>query len=271
VEIGFSERVCIIILMKNLIVTTKADLDTGNFTKCGEIFLLENFAAEFSRIKHEQFDTIYFRSHFSIPETLPNVFATEIDTVSRDFARNYFIDNTKTCAEIIDFEDKWQQYQIFRELMPETWRFRDAPKDEKLIYKKRISSRARGVAFSRDEVLDGENWIAQRKMEILCEMRIYIICGEIFPLASTKSNKTETQKVKILEIIRIANEEIEFAKKVAKMTPKKDFLGIDVAKTQSGLFLIEANRSPSFASFYKLSGINLAENLYKGVAKELFT
>ncbi|RYX79065.1 hypothetical protein EON76_04130 [bacterium] len=45
--------------------------------------------------------------------------------------------------------------------------------------------------------------------------------------------------------------------------------GIDIVRTAYGkLVLLEVNRSPGFAKFYDLTGINLADRLYEELSFE---
>jgi ribosomal protein S6--L-glutamate ligase len=43
---------------------------------------------------------------------------------------------------------------------------------------------------------------------------------------------------------------------------KFDLVGLDIAETHDGYYLLEVNRSPQFVNYLRLSSINLAEILY---------
>ena len=46
--------------------------------------------------------------------------------------------------------------------------------------------------------------------------------------------------------------------------PELDFVGVDLAIEEKGnLLIIEVNRSPQFMGYYKVTGVNLAEKVFR--------
>jgi len=249
--------------MSNLVVTTKIDLELNQFRNQATVLLLEDFAESWGEIQNSNFDTIYLRSHFSEKSTMPNNFAKEFSIINETFTgKAYFVDNISSLNSIEDFEDKYNQANLFKPFLPQTWRADQAPDRDDLIYKKRLSSCASGISFNRDGITDLENWIAQHRINIQQELRVYVICGDIISTASIKNSKTESQKVKVVDTRSLCSTEFQFIKNIMDKMPEIDFAGIDIAVTPDGLKLIEINRSPAFSSFLSITGLDLADELY---------
>lgn len=103
----------------------------------------------------KKYQTVYIRSHFSTPGYTPKDLRKEIDNLV-DLAKQTnpnlkFIDNMPSVDQIISFEDKWSQYELFGDLMPRT-KIYDQTTDisdfNRPIFKKRLSSRGQGVTWS---------------------------------------------------------------------------------------------------------------------------
>jgi glutathione synthase/RimK-type ligase-like ATP-grasp enzyme len=175
------------------------------------------------------------------------------------------MDLVRSCEEVMSIEDKWNQYKTFGiELMPKTYLEKDHGKLKGGgIFKRRLSSRARGIVWSINDITDPEDWIVQEYQSIQEELRVYIIRGEALQRAAVRSSKTKNSKVAVLELRDLLPEEISFTKQVSNKIPRLDFVGIDIIRTANGLKLLEINRSPDFAAYSRLSGGNLARNLYE--------
>ena len=125
-------------------------------------------------------DIVYFRDPFNFP----------IKQVNKDFLEKLIefsimknkilIDNFET-ADDFYFEDKWLQYNIFKDVMPKSYLLSDVDVrklDSRYIIKKRLSSKATGVFLAVNEKIlnEKENYIIQEKIrDYTKEYRVYII------------------------------------------------------------------------------------------------
>lgn len=253
-------------MKQHVLVTTTADLSIEQFRPFCQIILLDSSQSFDDSSVISRCHSVYIRSQFNNPRTMPYNFTQRIDAIGR-IARECrvpIIDQMGTVQEIVDFEDKWQQFQKFGEYMPRTTLATDTALDGgPVIFKKRISSRATGIAWSRREIVgDPRDWVCQALLEVEEELRVYIIRGEVVDIAAVRQNKTVDQKIRVTGVRKITKEEKRFAKGVYQRYPQLDFIGIDVALTPDGPRLIEVNRSPIFSSFTRESQRNLAESLY---------
>lgn len=214
-------------------------------------------------LKNNSFDYIYIRdpflklSHPEIKEKLSIIFANS--------KQARLIDNLKSIADVF-LEDKWKQYQKFPEVFPQTRLVASQIKPDfsKEFVKERISSMAKGVVFSLEEMKKDQNYLAQKKINIKKEYRVFSLFGETIDLMMVKSSKIDLTTKILGQKTEPLSEEIKtFVKKVDKVF-KFDFAGYDVAVDEKGkLYLLEVNRSCYFGAFYRLSGINLAEVFVK--------
>lgn len=135
------------------------------------------------------------------------------------------------------------------------------------IFKQRLSSRGRGVTWDEKLITPPrQNWIIQESITIDQELRIYLIGGQVYPVGAIRQSKTALQATEAIDSRQLTQDEIDFASKVSQLTPNLDIAGIDIARTSAGdLYLVEVNRSPGFAKFYDLTGVNLAEKLYANI------
>lgn len=213
------------------------------------------------KLTNNTYDYIYFGYHF---RTINKKAASDLfDIILKNKHDAYIIDNLKSIDDIY-FEDKWTQYQYFSEFMPHTQLLRtvsDAD-NKNNITKERISGRAEGIFFNSTE-LDKRNlnkYIIQDNMLIQKEYRIYVVCNEIMPEATIKSSKTLTSKVKVVGSEVLSSDVLAFTKKIIEKNTF-DLIGLDLAITKSGLFLIEINRTCLFNNYFKQTNINLAKVL----------
>lgn len=217
------------------------------------------------------YKTVYIRSHFSTPELTPQNFRNEIDNLVNQVKQLNpgveFIDNMLDVNEIINFEDKWAQYQLYGEFMPRTKIYNkgtDVSDFNHPIFKKRLSSRGQGVTWDIARADSSTNeWLIQESLDIKEELRVYVVRGKIYLTATIRQNMTEGMTVQAINSRMLSKEELVFAANVAAERPDLDMIGLDIAITQEDkLYLMETNRSPGFAKFYTLTGINLAAELY---------
>ena len=256
-------------MKQHLLVTTSADSSVSQFRPYADVLLLDSVAAGVAAnsIDIASYKTVYIRSAFHRVDIMPQQFADIIDKLGARArqAGISVIDGVDSVEKIIKFEDKWQQYQLFGELMPTTELVAsDTVDDRASIFKKRISSRAAGIAWRLDEIYgERQDWIKQALVDIRQELRIYIVRGSVYPVAAVRQPKTSQQKIKVVGARPLSSDQIQFAQMVYQKCPEVDFVGLDVVDGQTGLWLLEANRSPIFSSFLRESGVNLAEILYK--------
>ncbi len=200
-------------MKKLLIITTTNDLSLNlffsyNISKKYNISVLlfeENLDNFVYFLENNTFDNYYIRDPFNadaqqIREKLEKIFEL--------IPQEKFLDNTKTIEDVF-FEDKWLQYQDFKDFIPETQILKNISDIDNPHYitKKRISSRAKWILFSsqnfnKEDIL--EDYIWQKKYTINTEYRIYIINGQVMERASIKSSKTENTKVKIIDNVTIS-------------------------------------------------------------------
>lgn len=253
--------------MNHLVITVSADSSLELLGKYADIIVLDKDPLP-NELTH--YDTVYIRSHFSTPELSPQNYRAEIeDLVSKALANNKdvtFIDDMYTVDAIVEFEDKWKQYEKFSEFMPHTTILTDVHDLEFTtpIYKKRVSSRGAGVTWNRGEVSGNtSDWIVQDTLDIAEEIRIYSIKGAVYPVGALRRSMTDEQKTLAVNFRELTESEIQYATEIAAKTPSIDVLGLDIVRTKNDeLFLIEANRSPGFGMFEKLTQVNLADYIY---------
>lgn len=255
--------------MKNLVIAVSPDSSLDLLARYADVVVLDkNPIKTISAL----YDTVYIRSHFSQQATLPQNFRSEIENLAKQ-ARGLnpvvrFIDGMDNVDAIVAFEDKWLQYKTFADFMPRTELC-----DENLdisdfvrpIYKNRLSSRGSGVTWDRETTLRTRaDWIIQESLDIKEELRVYIIRGEVCPVGTVKQSMTEGNKAEGVGFRELTQDEINFSKDLIEQASNLDLVGADIARSTNGeLRLLEANRSPGFARFYELTGINIANLLYK--------
>jgi len=255
--------------MKHLVIAVSPDSSLGLLGSYADVIVLDKKPQTSSTV---QYDTIYIRSHFSQPSTLPQVFRSEIDSIvqnAKQLNPNVkFIDSMDNVDDIVAFEDKWNQHTLFGTFQPRTEIYDDSVDISSFvrpIFKNRLSSRGSGVTWdvTRTNRSTGE-WIIQESLNIEEELRVYVIRGEVYPVGAVRQNMTEGQKAQAVGQRKLTQDEIDFSSSVMKQAPGIDIAGIDIARTsKGGLSLMEVNRSPGFAKFMELTGVNLADVLYK--------
>lgn len=254
--------------MKHLVIAVSLDSSLELLEKYAEVVVLDKKPVAGI---DKAYDTVYIRSHFSHPNTLPQNFRTEIDELIRNAKRNnpgiQCIDNMDTVDKIVQFEDKWFQYQHFQDFMPQTQLYNghDLSSIDRPVFKKRLSSRGTGVTWDQDDVIgQASGWIVQESLDISEELRIYIIRNTVYSIGAVRQSKTTQQSTQATSSRSLTKDEIAFASEISEKASNLDIVGLDVIRTTDGqLKLLEVNRSPGFAAFEKLTNINLADELYK--------
>lgn len=254
--------------MKNLVLAVSPDSSLKLLKNFADIVILDK---EWTVDSSVSYGTVYIRSHFGQPATTPENFRKEIETIVQvTIAKNpniLFVDSIKDVDDILTFEDKWNQFTRFGALMPRTELYNneaDVASFRQPIFKKRLSSRGVGVTWDRSNANPSKNdWLIQESLDIREELRIYILRGDVYPVCAVKESMKEGGRSQAVQIRDLILDEIKFAQKVANKAPSLDFVGLDVAVTHDGsLKLMEVNRSPGFAKFKELAGVNLAQTLY---------
>ena len=256
-------------MMKNLVIAVSPDSSLELLQPFADILVLDKRLIDYG---DKFYETVYIRSHFSQQSTSPENFRNEIDRIVQQVkAKNLnvkFIDNVDNVDTIVAFEDKWLQYVTFAKFMPRTEIYSNNISTSSFVrpvFKNRLSSRGSGVTWDKDKVSRlRSDWIVQESLEIQEELRVYIIRDEVYPVGVVKQSMTEGSKAQGLSSRSLRYDEISFLTNIIKQVPKLEFVGIDIARsTNGGLNLIEVNRSPGFARFFDLTGVNLAHQLYK--------
>lgn len=255
--------------MKNLVIAVSPDSSLELLGSFADIVVLDKDSGFDDTASY---DSVYIRSHFGQLSTLPQNFRGEIDEIVQHAkVKNpnvLFVDGIDTVDTILAFEDKWNQYARFEQFMPRTELYNDSTDVSTFtrpIFKKRLSSRGVGVTWNKNKADPSTSeWLIQESLEITEELRIYVICGEVHPTGAIKQSMDEGGRSQAIEARSLISDELESALSVAKQTPELDIIGLDLARTDKGtLRLMEVNRSPGFAKFEDLAGINLASILYE--------
>ncbi|MDB5162990.1 MAG: hypothetical protein JWN28_597 [Candidatus Saccharibacteria bacterium] len=255
-------------VMKNLVIAVSPDSSLKLLGEYADIIVLDK---ESVPVTMPFYETVYIRSHFGRPETLPQVYRTETeDIINRAKQINpniNFVDGTDSVDLILDTEDKWRQYEIYSSFMPNTKLLNDnldVSGFERPIFKNRLSSHGNGVTWNINETtIPREDWLIQESLDITEELRVYVIKGKVYPVGAIRQSKTIDQGTQAIDSRYLTPDEVDFCLKIGLQAPSLDIIGLDIARTSNGkLYLIEVNRSPGFGKFAELTGVNLADFLY---------
>lgn len=256
--------------MNHLVISVSKDSSLELLGKYADVIVLDK---EPMPTCLKSYTSVYIRSHFSTPELSPQNFRDDIQklvTLAKTENPNLlFVDAMSTVDAIIEFEDKWNQYEKFSEFMPLTKMLNsmeDVSEFARPIFKKRLSSRGAGVTWDRQKTEDSTNsWIVQESLDIQEELRVYSILGKVYPVGVVKQSMSEGDKAQSVDSRILSQDEIDFSSTILQQCPSLDIVGIDTARSLDGkLSLMEVNRSPGFAKFFKHTGVNLADIHYKG-------
>ncbi len=212
-------------------------------------------------LERESFDAIYCRDPFNAEYDLERLRAV-LETLIKYSKDAYIVDGIEKLDDFM-IEDKWLQYQVYKDFMPNTQLLSDGLGVERdYIVKERISSRGKGIYFDVGNVPqeDAADYIIQNKLVLEKEYRVFAVRNKILPLAGVKRSKTDNTTVKVLGVTPVPEDLIAYAQPIVDAN-KGDLIGLDIAKTDSGYVLIEINRSPLFNSYYRYSGVNPLERL----------
>ena len=256
--------------MKHLVISVSVESSLELLGQHADIILLDK---ESSFEIKDFYETVYIRSHFSTPALQPLQFDAAIKSIVEQVLHVNpevkFIDQMSTAAAITAFEDKWHQYELFSEFMPHTELLNatNPPgSTDQAIYKRRLSSRGVGVQWTPPIESLGD-WVRQEPLSIAEELRVYVIRGEVYPVAAIRQSKTQEQAVQAVAYRQLSPEEKDFALRISLKAPDLDMIGLDIVRTSDDeLKLLEVNRSPGFGAFEKLTEFNLADILYKNPA-----
>ena len=255
-------------IMKNLVITVSPESSVDLLKSFADVIVLDK---ESVPNKLPFYETLYIRSHFGHPSTLPEVFRSEIEDVANRAKQENpnirFIDGTDTVDSVMDFEDKWNQYETFSSFMPKTELLNndlDVSGFDRPVFKNRFSSHGNGVTWDLEETtIPRQDWLIQESLDINEELRIYVINGKVYPIGAVRQSKTLDQNTQALDVRPLESDEIDFSSKIGQQAPSMNIIGLDIARNSDGkLYLMEVNRSPGFGKFAELAGINLASLLY---------
>ncbi len=254
--------------MKNLVITVSPESSIDLLKLFADIIVLDKEPAPTNLPFYE---TLYIRSHFGHPSTLPEVFRSKIEAIVQ-LAKHEnpdikFVDNINSVDKIMRAEDKWNQYKIFSNFMPNTELLNDDLDVSGFVhpvFKKRFSSHGNGVTWNIDETtVPRKDWLVQESLDINEELRVYVINTNVYPVGAIRQSKTADKSTQAVDSRTLVQDEIKFSSQISKQAPNLDIIGLDIARTSGGkLYLMEVNRSPGFGKFAELTGINLASILY---------
>ncbi|MDD3190630.1 MAG: hypothetical protein PHI66_02990 [Candidatus Pacebacteria bacterium] len=223
------------------------------------------------KINSKKFNYIYIRDPFTDERITHKEVILKVETIIKNKNNSYMVDGIDK-MEYIFFEDKWSQYLLFSDVMPKTGLVNknlSLKKGENYIFKKRISSRGRGISFSLDGIqCKKSSCIYQKRLDIKKEYRVFILFGKIVEIVAVKSSKTENTKIKVVGKKKISKKLCNFIGTFSDRI-KFDFVGIDIAEDGKGCFyVLEINRSCLFNAFYNQTGVNLAESFVRELLKK---
>jgi len=218
------------------------------------------------KINSKKFNYIYIRDPFTDERMSHKEIMLKIETIIKNKNNSYMVDRIDKIEHIF-FEDKWGQYCLFSDVMPETGLVNEKlflKKKEEYIFKKRISSRGRGISFTFEGIKGKKSsYIYQKRLNIKKEYRVFILFEKIVEIVAVKNSKTENTKVKVVGKEKSSKKLCDFIGTFSDRI-KFDFVGIDIAEDGEGYFyVLEINRSCLFNAFYNQTGINLAESFIK--------
>ena len=244
---GYLSEKCYDNHMKAIITTVK-DLSADIFGEHGwDIYFYDKLPKS-----DPTYDTIYLRDPFNDENIAP--YAKQyVEDALRAFRFLRSIDSITSYDQMKSFEDKYNQFMLYSEYMPNTFLPSAGEFCEgEHLAKKRISQRAKGIYFEKANFDD--SYIIQDLMDIQEELRVYAIFGNLVEQATIRSSKSPDSKVKVVGKRNLTEKEKEICGKIVTLS-KLDFIGIDLAVLKNGeLKLIEVNRSPQFKRFVELYG-----------------
>lgn len=250
------------------IITTKADVSLDLFYGSKAAGLIEpkhifyDSNQDGEQTPSTGFQYIYFRDPFNDSDLNIDTARKTFNKIIKKYPRAYILDGLKSFESML-FEDKWNQYELFKAVMPRTNLLKDHQTVDysKNLVKKRISARSKGIITHQGNFpadADQKDYIVQSKLNINKEFRAYMVGGRIIEPLGIKSSKLKSQRVAL--ITAEDNTPSEITKICDEVYDKTgfDFMGLDIAETKDDYFLLEVNRSPQFKGYNRVSGVNLA-------------
>ena len=255
--------------MRWLIVTTNEDHSLPFFQIEKEGHEVDVTYYEESPNLEKPYDAIYFRDPFNKVGYDKIAIDRDIHLIVDSNPTAYFVDEATSPSALL-IEDKWHQYELLGQYMPNTEILTQASQlTNAKIAKKRISARARDIIFSPADLKgDLSEYIVQDMLDIQQEYRVYSVGNTVIPIMTTKSSKTAVSKVKVGDSLAVTPPIREFVQDILQLLPSHDFLGFDVAQTKEGLRLVEVNRSPQFKRYNEEGGVNIAADVIDHVEKK---
>jgi hypothetical protein len=179
-----------------------------------------------------------------------------------------------------EYEDKLFQHGLLKDIMamPGCWHFRKAREVDvqafPVIVKKRISSRGRQLYVIKSEEdlqrflgsNDPDGFLFEEFIDIAKDVRVLLIGHGIVGAVERRIREKDSDGltgigVKVTNTFEVPE---DIRRKVVEVSKSigSDICGIDFVIDRSGkAFLIECNVSPQFASFERISRINVAARL----------
>lgn len=273
-------------------ITTKNDLSLDYFVSAAAkygiqittLFYKSGEEAISKALYEHMYQFIYFRDPFNEDNYDEVQIRAVVDRIVERYPGAQYIDRAWTFDDLM-IEDKWRQYELLSEYMPPTTLLSNEEDFAEGIHiakerimtsgrssvmaKERRSSRAKGVFFRSVDLDETKHYIIQKRLTIVKEYRVYGIHGVILELAGIRSSKSSTTTVKTIAVEPLPSDLLLFAEGVYRKLPSLQFVGFDIAVTDSGsLVLLEVNRSCQFVGYNKKSGSNLADEFLKGLINE---
>lgn len=216
-------------------------------------------------MQEHTFDYIYLHSTIHADLTMDERFQ-KFEVILNNKKNAYIIDSISKPDHVL-LDDKWSQYQRYSEFMPPT--FRPTTLDQidfnKHFVKKSFSGRSLGVAFSKNDIDNINEYIVQDKLDIEKEYRIYTIQDEIVEPILVRQSKTHNQKTRVVNAISLTPQLKEYVQQImSNYEQPYDLMGLDIVETADNkLYLLELNPNALITAHYRLTNVNLAAVLIK--------
>lgn len=259
---------------KLLIVTTRADISldllVAGFMSAGFKTRVVHYDAVAPALE-QPWDVVYFRDPFNDSRLPRETVQDAVKLVVERLPNAYYVDGVGSFDAML-LEDKWLQYQLLADYMPLTRVLADITFPPHSFIKKRISSRAKGVIWSVEDIPTGDvpaDYIVQPRLTIVKELRVFMVGGEIVLPVAIRSSKTPGQKVRLLTVETALDPAAEAICHAAHLAMPYDFAGIDLAWDGKRYYLIEVNRSCQFKGYQRVAQSNIAERLGRSLAAKL--
>jgi hypothetical protein len=148
-------------------------------------------------------DFIYIRGPFVQSDFDDPSIKESIEKLLRAAKTNtYSVDGITSFSDLLQ-EDKWRQYELFADIMPQTKLIRSfkSHKISNWLIKKRISGRSRDIHFDVSDLsndAEPKNYIVQKRLDIKTEYRAFMVRDKLILPLEIKSSKTESTRNKAI-------------------------------------------------------------------------